>query len=669
MILAHAGAPARAHGSSPPMSGAAPPGAPPGAPPFQSALAEQWARTATAEGQRREHSHEEHKPHEHELGDPAPVAAPTVAAAPIGAVPPFGSPGKLEGRPDRADARQAFVATPARAAGATDHAARSAASAVGGDRVAGAPAMLTTADPQASPASTGATGAISGGPRAGDSTAARAPGDEAAAPGQGASSAAPPDLRTAAADSAAAAGLSLSSSATGLALSATSTSSPPAAADLQQAPRTATATAEAASSADATPPQGATSASHAGPDATDTPTLSSGHSSSGGEPTADVSQTATQGAVAHAATQGDKPDAATLAATTRTDTQGGAANTATRDAAASTATHRDTADTATPPATASTDTHGDAANTATREGAADTAMLVAATSTDTHDALTGSGTTGDRPTSPAPEMPGAGRGQTPPAAVSTTGSGAADARPEPGEAGSSNTTPTRAGDTVIAASAQPDVRPGARTIATSTRGASAHPGALDATLTSGSAHAVDSGADTQPLAAPLPATPASAAATASAALGAGVGMQAMIESIRATVELAVRQGMTQARIALQPEELGEIRIHLSQTSDGLLARLTADTPAAAQMLAGARSELHHSLSSLGLSLLRLDIGSFGQSDVGGGQGRFPGRFEESNRRADGRRDERHGGAQTVQGLASAQPPAGPARGELIDVLA
>jgi len=60
----------------------------------------------------------------------------------------------------------------------------------------------------------------------------------------------------------------------------------------------------------------------------------------------------------------------------------------------------------------------------------------------------------------------------------------------------------------------------------------------------------------------------------------------MIESIHATVEMAARQGMAQARIALEPEELGSLRIHLSQTADGLLARVSADTPAAAQALAG-----------------------------------------------------------------------------------
>jgi len=121
-------------------------------------------------------------------------------------------------------------------------------------------------------------------------------------------------------------------------------------------------------------------------------------------------------------------------------------------------------------------------------------------------------------------------------------------------------------------------------------------------------------------AAPMSAPQPLGAALASSQSG-GVALQDMIESIHATVELAARQGMAQARIALEPEELGSLRIHLSQTADGLLARVSADTPAAAQALAAGRAELHQSLSSLGVSLLRLDINSFGQSDTRDPSGR------------------------------------------------
>jgi len=97
----------------------------------------------------------------------------------------------------------------------------------------------------------------------------------------------------------------------------------------------------------------------------------------------------------------------------------------------------------------------------------------------------------------------------------------------------------------------------------------------------------------------------------------GVGLQEAIESLHGTIQLAARQGLTQARISLQPEELGEIRINLTQTAQGLLARISAESPAAAQALAAAHSELRQSLSSLGINLTRLDIGHHDSPQSGG----------------------------------------------------
>jgi flagellar hook-length control protein FliK len=171
----------------------------------------------------------------------------------------------------------------------------------------------------------------------------------------------------------------------------------------------------------------------------------------------------------------------------------------------------------------------------------------------------------------------------------------------------------------------------------------------------------------EPLSATAPAviSPAFAAAAGPSAGGAGVDLQQMIESIHATVELAARQGASQARIALQPRDLGEIRIHLSQTSDGLLARVTADSAAAAQTLAGGRSELQQSLSSLGVSLLRLDIGSSGQPQAGEREGGFAGEAERSSKGgpSEGAED---GGVEQLGPTASAD---GLESGGLVDVLA
>ncbi len=97
----------------------------------------------------------------------------------------------------------------------------------------------------------------------------------------------------------------------------------------------------------------------------------------------------------------------------------------------------------------------------------------------------------------------------------------------------------------------------------------------------------------------------------------GVGLQEAIESLHGTIQLAARQGLAQARISLQPEELGEIRINLTQTAQGLLARVTAESPAAAQALAAAHAQLRESLSSLNLA--RLDIGHHDPAQSGGAE--------------------------------------------------
>lgn len=148
-------------------------------------------------------------------------------------------------------------------------------------------------------------------------------------------------------------------------------------------------------------------------------------------------------------------------------------------------------------------------------------------------------------------------------------------------------------------------------------------------------------------------------------LAAGVGMQEMIESVRATIDLAARRGISQARIALQPEELGEIRVHLSQGAEGLIARVTAGSEAAAQALASGRAELHHSLSTIGTSLLRLEIGSFNQHGEGRERtaGEAPGSGPAPSRGGSAAANENEQDA--AQPVSAASAP----RGALVDILA
>ena len=164
------------------------------------------------------------------------------------------------------------------------------------------------------------------------------------------------------------------------------------------------------------------------------------------------------------------------------------------------------------------------------------------------------------------------------------------------------------------------------------------------------------------------------------ASGYGVGLQEAIESLHGTIQLAARQGLTQARISLQPEELGEIRINLTQTAQGLLARVTAESPAAAQALAGAHAQLRQSLSSLGINLTRLDIGhhdpaqSGGANAKGGGQnGAVPGEGFAGGRPGRSTAIAAPADPETETDSPVAEEPAptttAPSNGTLIDVLA
>ncbi len=154
----------------------------------------------------------------------------------------------------------------------------------------------------------------------------------------------------------------------------------------------------------------------------------------------------------------------------------------------------------------------------------------------------------------------------------------------------------------------------------------------------------------------------------------GAGLQQAIEAVHATIELATRQGLSQARIALSPAELGEIRIHLSQSAQGLIARVTAGTPAAAQALAEGHAELRQSLHSLGLTALHMDTSAYDHAGAQQRDGRAhepPAFTSTANPRqsANTESDEEQDAQSTSASAASPASAPVPANGALVDVLA
>jgi flagellar hook-length control protein FliK len=190
-----------------------------------------------------------------------------------------------------------------------------------------------------------------------------------------------------------------------------------------------------------------------------------------------------------------------------------------------------------------------------------------------------------------------------------------------------------------------------------------------------SATGATGGASAATGASPVPATPAGTGATSStgatqnAALPQAtvptrvVELQNAVDAVRATFTMAVRQGVSQARISLSPESLGGLKISLSQTSEGLIARVVAEHPAALQTLQQSSSELRQSLEASGVNLLRLDIEAQGQSGATPDQAGQAATGGSSARSAEA--DEPMGEEQTATAVLSLSP----SDGSLVNVLA
>ena len=108
-----------------------------------------------------------------------------------------------------------------------------------------------------------------------------------------------------------------------------------------------------------------------------------------------------------------------------------------------------------------------------------------------------------------------------------------------------------------------------------------------------------------------------------------------VDAVKATFTAANQAGVSSARISLSPDSLGGIKISLSQTPEGLIARVATDHPEAAATLQQSAAELKRSLEESGVSVLRLDIGSSGQQSLGSfsgsaGDGSYGGSGSSSN---------------------------------------
>jgi flagellar hook-length control protein FliK len=92
------------------------------------------------------------------------------------------------------------------------------------------------------------------------------------------------------------------------------------------------------------------------------------------------------------------------------------------------------------------------------------------------------------------------------------------------------------------------------------------------------------------------------------------------EAVEHVLRLASSGGVTHARIALHPEELGSVDVHIRSTSEGLVARVVAHTAEAVQTLQQSANDLRKSLEEQGLNVLSLDVGHSGDERAAGRAG-------------------------------------------------
>jgi flagellar hook-length control protein FliK len=115
-----------------------------------------------------------------------------------------------------------------------------------------------------------------------------------------------------------------------------------------------------------------------------------------------------------------------------------------------------------------------------------------------------------------------------------------------------------------------------------------------------------------PVTAPAQTAAAQAPAPAPAAPVPGARLAQAVETVHQVIRISQSGGITQARVQLHPEELGQINIHLRSTPDGVVARVMADASQAAAVLRDGGDELRRQLASQGINLTHLDVGTTGQ---------------------------------------------------------
>jgi flagellar hook-length control protein FliK len=91
----------------------------------------------------------------------------------------------------------------------------------------------------------------------------------------------------------------------------------------------------------------------------------------------------------------------------------------------------------------------------------------------------------------------------------------------------------------------------------------------------------------------------------------GARLAQAVETVHQVIRISQSNGITQARVQLHPQELGQVDIHLRSTPDGVIARVVADASQAAAVLRDGGDELRRQLASQGINLTHFEVGTAG----------------------------------------------------------
>jgi len=239
---------------------------------------------------------------------------------------------------------------------------------------------------------------------------------------------------------------------------------------------------------------------------------------------------------------------------------------------------------------------------------------------------------------------------TPAQVLADTAAQAAAGEPEADAAAQAETPAPAAADTqtpaprVPAAPAEPvrtpDV-PQAATAPAEEPSAPAQPSAPAAAPSPAQAKAEPQAAAPATPSTPVTATPAvqtPAQVTGQAAPHRAVPLHRAPAAVATLLHVAAERGITRARMAVKPAELGGIEIRLQTTAAGVAAQVVADSPEAARLLAQAGDDLRRALEARDVNLVSLEVSTSGdqqresaRGEWSDGDGDDAGRFGSPNR--------------------------------------